>query len=83
MSEGRVLAQNRPARQTRGLLPVPSDCRILVPSDRGGRGAASIAFADGHAEAHTWRQWPKERGICTNPKDKGDLRWLQARLVEP
>lgn len=65
------------------LAPAPFDLWDTIPGDRDGRGGASIAFADGHAESHAWKHWPKKRGDVTDPRDKADLHWLQERYADP
>jgi prepilin-type N-terminal cleavage/methylation domain-containing protein/prepilin-type processing-associated H-X9-DG protein len=64
------------------VYPAPIDSWDTIPAHREGRGGVSIAFADGHSEAHSWKQWPKKRGDCTDPRDKDDLHWLQNRLTD-
>jgi prepilin-type N-terminal cleavage/methylation domain-containing protein/prepilin-type processing-associated H-X9-DG protein len=67
---------------TFSLYPAGSDTWDTLPGDRDGRGGASIAFADGHAESHAWKQRPKKRGDVTDPRDKEDLHWLQDQYLE-
>jgi hypothetical protein len=63
------------------LAPPPAFAWGSLPADRDGRGGVCLAFADGHSEAHAWRQWPKERGMPQGEHDEADLQWLQRRLA--
>ena len=54
------------------------------PGDWHNRGC-NLSFADGHAEYHRWRWWPKSKEFwfhAVEPDDLADLRWLQARIPE-
>jgi len=61
------------------LYPAPWDNWDALPGNRDGRAGSNLGFADGHAESHSWKQWPKNRGGSANPQDAEDLRWLQSR----
>jgi prepilin-type N-terminal cleavage/methylation domain-containing protein len=79
---------SKDAKETGGtgmfsLIPVPDDIWESIPGDRDGRGGISIAFADGHADSHGWKHWPKKRGIAKHPLDQQDLHWLQSQYHEP
>jgi prepilin-type processing-associated H-X9-DG protein len=39
-----------------------------------------FAFADGHSEAHKWRNGSlKQRGSITSPADRQDWLWMRER----
>jgi prepilin-type N-terminal cleavage/methylation domain-containing protein len=64
------------------LIPAPWNEWDTVPGNRDGRCGSNIAFAEGHVDPHSWKQWPKHRGTCVNPQDAEDLQWLQSQYVE-
>jgi prepilin-type N-terminal cleavage/methylation domain-containing protein/prepilin-type processing-associated H-X9-DG protein len=65
------------------IYPAGRDIWDTLPANRDGRNGINIGFADWHAEPHSWKHWPKQRGDLAHPQDKEDLHWLQDRCFDP
>jgi prepilin-type N-terminal cleavage/methylation domain-containing protein len=65
------------------VYPAGYDLWDSLPGNRDGRNGINLGFADGHADPHPWKHWPKLRGNVTHPQDKDDLHWLQERCFDP